>query len=504
VNALLGRPLLPTGVLPLTSVVTVVRSGPHDRLSVRFADGRTETHALSRLAGFATETENPGNRLGVELTTVDVPSPLLSDGLQLVDTPGVGSVHAHNTDAAHAFVARTDAALVVLSADQPLSAQERDLLGTVDRIAGRVLVVLNRIDRLDPGERESAVGFVGAALAAAATEIPPVMAVSAREGTGIEALRAWIAQLPRGGGGWAAAERAARRALARAAAEGLTAAGVELAALDLPPARLDERAAAFARRLEALAPAREAAAAVLERGVAALLQKRATEPLRTLAAEASPRLCDQLAEHAAGSSARSPRDLRAQLAAWVDDAVRRLIEDTAARVEHEVGSELSELVGRYAAHVDGILGELADGVAEAFGERPAWAAPDIGVGERPPLHYKLRDEDEALSAALSAARAAAPGRLGRRMVRREQEARLRAMVDRHAGRLREQVARQTTAAARDYEARLRRAVDEAAEGVGTRIAHARAEAVLGAERVAQRRAVLLAAAAACAALSEPA
>jgi small GTP-binding protein len=212
VNALLGRPLLPTGVLPLTSVVTVVRAGRRDRLVVEFAGGRTEAHAISELARYATEVENPRNKLGVELTTIEIPSTVLDGGIQLVDTPGIGSVHTHNTEAAHGFAGRTDAAIVVLSADQLLSAQERELLAAVDRIAGRVLVVLNRIDLLDTGDRASAIRFVERAVASARTDGPPVIAVSAREGTGIETLRGWIDQLPRTDDGrWAASERSVRR-----------------------------------------------------------------------------------------------------------------------------------------------------------------------------------------------------------------------------------------------------------------------------------------------------
>jgi GTP-binding protein EngB required for normal cell division len=502
VNALLGRPLLPTGVLPLTSVVTVVREGQRDRLVVEFADGRTETHAVSELPRYATEAENPGNELGVELTTVETPSAVLEGGIQLVDTPGVGSVHAHNTDTAHAFVARTDAAIVVLSADQPLSAQERELLASVGRIAGRVLVVLNRIDLLDAGDRASAVRFVERAVASTATDDAAVMVVSARDGTGIETLRRWIGELPRTDNGrWAVSEDATRRALARASAEARTAVNVELAALDLPPTQLDERAAAFAHRVESLEPAREAASAVLDRGIARLLRECATEPLRVLAVESAPRLLAELRDETERSGARAGRELRAVLTAWVDDTVHRLTDETAVRIESDIRSGLADLVARYAVHVDEILADLADGVAEAFGERPSWVAPAIDVGDQPRLRYKLRDEDEALGAALSALRAAVPGSLGRRLVRREQEARLHSMVDRHAGRLREQVAQRTTAAGRHYDTELRRVVDEAAEGVETRIARARADVEQGAERVSARRAALLRSAAACASVA---
>ena len=60
INALLERPVLPTGVVPLTSVVTTIAAGDHDRLLVSFADGREEARPLAELAEYVTEARNPG------------------------------------------------------------------------------------------------------------------------------------------------------------------------------------------------------------------------------------------------------------------------------------------------------------------------------------------------------------------------------------------------------------------------------------------------------------
>jgi hypothetical protein len=50
-NALVGCPLLPTGVIPVTSVVTVLRHGPSPpRAVVHFTDGRTSELATFDLA----------------------------------------------------------------------------------------------------------------------------------------------------------------------------------------------------------------------------------------------------------------------------------------------------------------------------------------------------------------------------------------------------------------------------------------------------------------------
>src|SRR5580693_10735315 len=54
VNALLGRPLLPSGVTPLTAVATTVRYGEDPRAEVRFADGHEEKHPLAALDDLVT------------------------------------------------------------------------------------------------------------------------------------------------------------------------------------------------------------------------------------------------------------------------------------------------------------------------------------------------------------------------------------------------------------------------------------------------------------------
>ena len=135
VNALLGRAVLPAGVTPLTAVATTVRYGPEPEVRAVFADGRVEHFPLSALEDLVTERRNPGNRRHVGSVTVMVNAPVLAYGVELVDTPGTGSVYAHNTATAEAALETMDAAIFVLTADPPVSASERELMG---RVAGAV------------------------------------------------------------------------------------------------------------------------------------------------------------------------------------------------------------------------------------------------------------------------------------------------------------------------------------------------------------------------------
>ena len=92
------EPLLPTGALPLTSVATVVTVGREPRAEVRHHDGHTASVELDGVAALVSEQGNPGNACGVDRVCVTAPTPWLSTGAEVVDTPGTGSLHEANTD----------------------------------------------------------------------------------------------------------------------------------------------------------------------------------------------------------------------------------------------------------------------------------------------------------------------------------------------------------------------------------------------------------------------
>jgi ribosome biogenesis GTPase A len=159
VNALLGEAVVPTGVLPLTSVATELAYGDPGAV-VEFLDGRRVTVPTERFGEYATEAGNPGNHKGVARVEVRGQWPLLDAGVVLVDTPGVGSVHEHNTEAGQAALLDADGAIVVLSADAPLSEHERDLLEMLVGRRSPTFFVLNKADHLEPSELAQVQRFV--------------------------------------------------------------------------------------------------------------------------------------------------------------------------------------------------------------------------------------------------------------------------------------------------------------------------------------------------------
>jgi GTP-binding protein EngB required for normal cell division len=179
-NALVGSAVLPTGVVPVTAVVTVIRHGSTPRARVHLSNGARHEIAVSSIGDYVSEEHNPLNRKGVSVVEVFFPSPLLASGMCLVDTPGIGSVFAGNTAVTREFVPHIDAALVVIGADPPISGDELDLIEEVSRDVTDILLVLNKADRLVERDCDEAVAFARRTLSERlGRPVGPVFRVSA-------------------------------------------------------------------------------------------------------------------------------------------------------------------------------------------------------------------------------------------------------------------------------------------------------------------------------------
>lgn len=472
VNALLGREIVPTGVIPLTSVVTVIRAGAPERLVVRYADGREQPHPVDGLFEYVTETRNPGNRLGVEAVTVELEHELLRAGLQLIDTPGIGSIHSHNTEAARAFLPHQDAAICVLDAGQPLSEQERGLLSEIAERVPRLLIAINKIDHLDPAEREQAVQFIRASLAQVLPGVQTeAFGLSARTQQGVPALVARLRRL-------ANAERAAVlmqsvASLARlAAVDTARAARFEAHVIQLPLQELAQRAELFAVRIEELRAVGYEAGELLERGVQRAVSERVNRPLLEYAREQTARMQAALQAQVEQLGRRSARELSLELERWIDDTLTREFEQLVEQFEQTIAEALTELERRYAERIERILQQVGAVAEDVFGTPATELVPESGLHAPSRFTFKLHDVEHALDMLVGFGRTVAPGALGRRLVIRDAEQRLIGMADRHAGRLRSELAARVFEAARQYRLELSRAVDEAIAAIEAAIARA--------------------------------
>lgn len=159
INALLGIPLLPTDVLPLTSAPTYIVPNTDPGVVVTFRDGRSLATSTDELRAYATEEGNPGNVRGVLRVTVGTTAPGLTEGLRLIDLPGVGSTVEANSLVAYEAVTEADAAIFVIGADPPLTQEEIGFLGQLAGQVPRVFIVQNKRDLFDERDWVKAMRF---------------------------------------------------------------------------------------------------------------------------------------------------------------------------------------------------------------------------------------------------------------------------------------------------------------------------------------------------------
>lgn len=182
-NAVLGADLLPTGVVPLTSVITTVGYGSRKQVVLHFTGtGLTREVPLSKLAEYVTQEENPGNQKQLANAEVQLPVELLRRGLFFVDSPGLGSPIIENSLTTERFLPQADAFVLVTSYESPLSEEEDRILRRIRNTDKKLYVVMNKQDTVGAKERDDAIRYVTKALQAFSfREEPQIFSVSARE-----------------------------------------------------------------------------------------------------------------------------------------------------------------------------------------------------------------------------------------------------------------------------------------------------------------------------------
>jgi GTP-binding protein EngB required for normal cell division len=158
-NGLIGRDVLPVNVLPATAVITRIGHGPAERAVARRLSGRVEEIPLEDLPEFVTEQRNPGNVKEVSIVDVDLPALEDFRGMRFVDTPGLGSVFAHNTKVSMDWLPRVGGALVAVSVNHPLSEQDLNLLLEVFRHTPETAILLTKADLVSGSQLEEVVEF---------------------------------------------------------------------------------------------------------------------------------------------------------------------------------------------------------------------------------------------------------------------------------------------------------------------------------------------------------
>ena len=160
-NAMVGMDRLPTGIVPVTSVITAISYNPRERVVMRFENSNLSHEVpLSELPEWITEKGNPGNQRKIEMAEVQLPAEILRRGAFFVDTPGLGSVVIRNTETTRRFLPQIDALVLVTSFEFPLSGEELAFLHAARSLRRKVFIVVNKLDLCPLDQREEVLEFI--------------------------------------------------------------------------------------------------------------------------------------------------------------------------------------------------------------------------------------------------------------------------------------------------------------------------------------------------------
>lgn len=217
VNALIGEDLLPADIVPTTAVTHVLHYGERG-LVLHWRDGHKESRPLSATELKSLASGEAGGSVDpeqIEYAEISLPNPRLSQGLVLVDTPGVNDLSAMRSEVVYQMIPRADAVIFVLDGTTQLTASEKAFLTDklMKSLAPPLCFVMNKMDRVDEDERETLIEEGRALLAEhlALEDMTLLPASTTQSVIGVQALHQYLDAFLTGGVRCLAAERKRER-----------------------------------------------------------------------------------------------------------------------------------------------------------------------------------------------------------------------------------------------------------------------------------------------------
>lgn len=155
INALLGRDILPSDILPCSATLNRVTYGVTPSVKVVFKDGREEEVAIDQLENYVTKlTEESEDRAAsVREAIVSYPVPYCQNNVDIIDTPGLND-ESNMDEVTLSVLPKVDTAIMVILAQAPFGESERRFLKEklLTKDLGRIIFVVNGIDNFNSPE----------------------------------------------------------------------------------------------------------------------------------------------------------------------------------------------------------------------------------------------------------------------------------------------------------------------------------------------------------------
>jgi len=478
INALLGENILPTAIVPLTSVVTILRYGPKLKVEVEYMNDRVEQVDLTGLPAFITERENPQNKKGVKEVTVFYPSQYLKGGVRIIDTPGAGSIYSHNTEAAYAYLPYVDAGIFVVSVDPPLSKSEHQFLKDVREFVDKVFFVLNKVDQVSDSDQKESLEFtvrvIEEEVGQGKVRIFPLSARWALEGkkAGDDLLleRSRLPVFERQLLDFLAREKgkvflqSVVNNLLKLISDETISFQLEQEAIKLPLQELRTKIERFEREMNGIEKDRENNQFLLKGHLSKILSGL-DEEISGFKRARSPALQRELEEEYLRLVNHGAGGLREQLEQFVFDRIQKTFNPWRLQLAEEISSRLEDAHGEFARKINEIIERILTLTSDIFELKLKPFTSVDGLSKKSDFYFMLKDDPVGLELVQLAVTSALPSFIAKKMILKSMKEAVAELLDRHCGRVRYDLVNRVTRTMKDFQNSLDEKIDLTLAGI---------------------------------------
>jgi len=478
INALLGEKILPTAIVPLTSVVTILRYGPQLRVEVQYLDERKQEVQLADLPAYITERENPRNQKGVKEVTVFYPSAYLKGGVRIIDTPGAGSVYSHNTDVAYAYLPYVDAAIFVTSADPPLSNSEHQFLTDIRAFVDKLFFILNKIDQVSEADREEALEFttriIEENVGKGRVKMHPLSARMALDGKrkGDNGLlqASLLPDFERRLQDFLIHEkgkvflRAVVNNLLKLVSDETISFQLEQEAIKLPLAELTRKIAQFEEEMKTISKDREENEYLLKGHLGKLISQL-DEELTRFKKERLPVLQEGLEKEYLRRTEQGRGNLREELEQFVFSSIQETFTAWRQDVTGKISTRLEEAHLEFATRTNQTIERILALTSDIFDLKLKPFTSIETLSKKSDFYFMFKDDPVGLELVQLAVTSALPKFIARKMILKNMQTAVAELLDRHCGRVRYDLVNRLTRTVKEFQQNLNETIDLTLAGI---------------------------------------
>ncbi len=157
INALLGREIMPSDILPTSATMNRVTYGLNPGAQIHMRSGEVENIAVDQLIDYVTKLDAEKAAMAelVEEAIVFYPCKFCKDGVDIVDTPGLND-DGRMDKVVEEVIPKLDAVVMVIVPDSPLSMSESAFIRTklMTSDIGRLIFLVNKMDCVRKRDRQ--------------------------------------------------------------------------------------------------------------------------------------------------------------------------------------------------------------------------------------------------------------------------------------------------------------------------------------------------------------